>query len=208
MHAELNKCINGVQDEIEQLKAHRHGQIRDVGNGLTILSETKSTEQRRIIDKKREQTECHSNMRERNDQELRGMCVDPMAELMGEHSLDFRRRRLFNKSVEDDNVLATAGNDAIEVGIRMAAPLAAIDHVQVLERELERGCQRCDAIAKHALLQWRQLVEQGLDQRRVDDRAEQDERREKKHRVHDKGISSPTYNRDDQRHDRHTQYHT
>lgn len=56
-----------------------------------------------------------------------------------------------------------------EVRVTMRATLRPVNLVQVLQRELQLGRERLDAVAQFTLGQGRKLVEQGLDDRGIDD---------------------------------------
>lgn len=59
--------------------------------------------------------------------------------------------------------------------IAVRTPLGPIDNVEVLERELELARQSFDAVTKLALWQRRELVEQRLNEGRVDELEEDNE---------------------------------
>lgn len=73
------------------------------------------------------------------------------------------------------DVLAAARDHTVKVGVRVAAALAAVDHVQVLEREVERARKRHDAVAQRAFRQRRELVKERLDDQGVEHGAKEDD---------------------------------
>ena len=67
--------------------------------------------------------------------------------------------------------IALSGTDpwkTEEVRVRVGAALRAVDLVQVFERELELRRESLDASAEVTLSEWRELVEERLDDRRVE----------------------------------------
>ena len=111
----------------------------------------------------------------------------PVHELMCQDSFNFVRLAFLNQGVKDDDVLALRPNSvsvicassssdrnvayprkAKEVCVRVRRALRAVDLVQVLERELELGREPLDAGAEVALGERRELVEQRLDDGRVE----------------------------------------
>lgn len=89
-----------------------------------------------------------------------------MAELVGKHSDNLLPLALLNQSVVDDDVLLPGQTK--EVGIAVGAALAAVDDVQLMERELELLGEVLDIGLELALLQRGKLVEQRKDGDRVD----------------------------------------
>ena len=73
---------------------------------------------------------------------------------------------LLDQGIVDDNVLLPG--HAKEVGVAVGAALAAINDVQLGERELELLGQVLDAALELALLKGRELVEQGQNEDGVD----------------------------------------
>lgn len=97
-----------------------------------------------------------------------------MAELVGEDSLDLGRRVLVQQSVIQHDLLRP--REAVEVAvvsgysnapvdprIGVGRALAAVDHVEVLERELQLAGKLLDALADLTLGDGRELVEERLD---------------------------------------------
>ena len=106
--------------------------------------------------------------------------------MLTENSFNFLGFALLDERVEDDNVLALSISVSVnmwlhlqygsayewkteEVSVAVGAALRAVNLVQVLERELEPRCERFNAGAQFTLREWRQLVEQRLNNRRVQD---------------------------------------
>lgn len=85
---------------------------------------------------------------------------------MRQHRNDLLRLALLNQRVVDDNVLLPREPKEVRVAVRAA--LAPVNHVQLMQRELETLGQRLDTILELPLLQRRQLVEQREDGDRVD----------------------------------------
>ncbi len=102
----------------------------------------------------------------RDAKELGGVAQAPVAELMGENSHNLLSLALLNQGVIDDNMLLP--RETKEVGIAMGAALAAVNHIQLMQRELELLGQGLDVGLELAFLQGRQLVEEGQNGNGVD----------------------------------------
>lgn len=90
----------------------------------------------------------------------------PVTKLVRKNSNNLLRLALLNKSIVDDNVLLPGETKEIRVGV--GAALAAVDDVELVQGELEAGGKRLDLCLELAVLEGRQLVEQGQDGNRVD----------------------------------------
>lgn len=103
----------------------------------------------------------------------------PVAQLMTQNSLHLGRGALINQSVVDDNVLRPRqtvkvpgmgqhlrrlpSGQRVDSRVRVRAALAAINDVEVLERETELASQLVDTITQVTLGQGCELVEKWLD---------------------------------------------
>lgn len=91
-------------------------------------------------------------------EKLGGVTKTPMAQLMAQNSDNFLGLALFNQSIIDNYVLLPG--EAIEICIAVRAPLASINNVQFLEREVQLLGQVLNASLNRAGLKRRQLVKQ------------------------------------------------
>lgn len=192
-----------MHDQVKQLHTDHHRQVRHTSDRRRITTEPKRTEERLVVDEDSKHTQVQKDLHKRHGDQLGRMTVLPVAQLMREHGLNFIRRGLLDQRIVNDNVLAAARHKAVEVRIRVATTPTSVDHVQVLEREIELLRKRCHTITQHALRQRRQLVEQRLDERGVDDRAKYDDCHDQQHNVHDKLIPRPPHDRDKERNQWH-----
>ena len=90
----------------------------------------------------------------------------PVTKLMRKNSNNLLGLALLNKSIVDDNVLLPG--ETKEIGVGVGAALAAVDDVELVQGELEAGGKRLDLCLELAVLEGRQLVEQGQNSDRVD----------------------------------------
>jgi hypothetical protein len=90
----------------------------------------------------------------------------PVTKLVRKNSNNLLRLALLNKSIVDDNVLLPG--ETKEIGVGVGAALAAVDDVELVQGELEAGGKRLDLCLELAVLERRQLVEQGQDGDGVD----------------------------------------
>ena len=94
------------------------------------------------------------------------MTLLPVAQLVRKNRNDLLRLALLNQRVVNDNVLLPRQTKEVRVAVRAA--LAPVNHVQLMQRELQALGQRLDAVLELPLLQRRQLVEQRENGDRVD----------------------------------------
>jgi hypothetical protein len=93
--------------------------------------------------------------------EASGVAELPVAEFVGKNGDDLVGFRLFNQGVINDNVLLPW--QTVKVGVGVRASLASINDKQFLQGEVVGGSQFLNLGLEFALLEGRQLVEQGLD---------------------------------------------
>lgn len=93
-----------------------------------------------------------------------------MAKLMAKHSNNLLRLGLLNQSIVDDNVLLPW--QTIEVGIAVGTALAAVNDMELGEREVESLSQVLDTGLEFAGLKRRELVEQRQNRNGVDSNGE------------------------------------
>lgn len=93
------------------------------------------------------------------------MAKTPVTKLMGQDSNHFFRLALLNQGIIDNNVLLP--RQAVEVGIAVSTALAAIDNIQLVEREIQLLSKSLDASLQITRLKRRELVEQREDDDRV-----------------------------------------
>ena len=89
---------------------------------------------------------------------------------MAQHSNNLLRLGLLNQSIVDDNVLLPW--QTVEVGITVGTALAAVNNVQLGEREVESLGQVFDTGLELTGLKRRELVEQRQNRNRVDSNGE------------------------------------
>jgi len=89
-----------------------------------------------------------------------------MTQLVRQHGNNFLVLALLNQRIINNNVLLPRQPE--EVGIRMRAPLASIDDVELLQGELELFGQSFNAILQRPSFERGELVEQGQDDDGVD----------------------------------------
>ena len=80
-----------------------------------------------------------------------------MAKLVAQHCNHLLRLALFDQGVVDDNMLLPGQTE--EVGITVGTALAAVDHKQRFERELQPLSECLDPGLKFARLEGRQFIE-------------------------------------------------
>ena len=83
----------------------------------------------------------------------------PVAELVRKNRNNLLGLALLDQSVKEDNVLFPGHSE--EISIAVSAPLAAINHMQLGQGELELSSQGLNACLELAFLQRRELVEKG-----------------------------------------------
>ena len=164
--------FEAARDDVhEQLDDRLHGSLHLVkqhepnDNGSLVV-EAERVEQRLVINKSREQRKQVKHVHLVDGKQLGGVALAPVTELMGQHRLDFLVGALFEKRVEDDNLLFPWKSR--EVGIAVRAPLAPVDDLQLRKRKLELVRKSVDCVLQRARLERSELVENRNDPDRVD----------------------------------------
>ena len=101
-----------------------------------------------------------------NAEELGGVAQAPVTKLVAENSDDLLRLTLLKQGVVDDNVLLPW--QTVEVSVTVGTALAAINNMQLGERELELLSKVLDASLDGTRLERRELVEQRQDHNGID----------------------------------------
>lgn len=101
-----------------------------------------------------------------NPEQLRSVAEAPVTKFVAQDRNNLLRLTLLNQRVVDDDVLLP--RQPVEVRIAVRAPLAAIDDVKLMQREVEPARKVLDAGLEVAGLQRGELVEQRQDGDRVD----------------------------------------
>jgi len=94
------------------------------------------------------------------------MAQAPVSEFVGKNGNNLLGLALLNQSVIDDDMLLPGQSK--EIGVAMRAALAAVDDVQLMQREVQLLGETLDISLKLAFLQGRQLVEQGQNSNGID----------------------------------------
>lgn len=105
-----------------------------------------------------------------NTEQLGGMAKAPVAKLVAQDSNNLLGLGLFDQGIVNNNVLLPW--QTVEVSIAVSAALAAVDDVQLRERELELLSQVLNTSLEFTGLQRRQLVEQRQNRNRIDGNGE------------------------------------
>lgn len=82
-----------------------------------------------------------------------------MAQFMRQDSYDLLGLALLDEGIIDNNVLLPGHSK--EIGVAVGAPLTAINHVQLVERELELSSESLDSSLQFSGFQGSELVEEG-----------------------------------------------
>lgn len=98
------------------------------------------------------------------------MAETPVAKLVAQHSNNLLRLGLLNQGIVDNNVLLPW--QAVEVGIAVGTTLAAVNDMQLRQRELESLCQVLNTSLEFTGLKRRELVEQRQNCNGVDSNGE------------------------------------
>lgn len=101
----------------------------------------------------------------RNTEELRGVAQTPVAQLVAQHSDNLLWLALLDQSIVEDDVLLP--RQTIEVGIAVSTALAAVNDMQLLEREVKSLGKLLDTSLERTRFERRELVEQRQDHNRV-----------------------------------------
>lgn len=86
----------------------------------------------------------------------------PVTQLVGQDGDDLCRIHLLNQCIVDDNVLLPG--QAVKVGVGVGATLAAINDEELLQGELVGRGEFLNPCLERALVQWREFVEERLDE--------------------------------------------
>lgn len=122
-----------------------------------------------------------------NTEKLCGVAKTPMTQFMAQDCNNLLRLTLLDQSVVDDDVLFP--RETIEVGVAVCAPLAAVNDMQLLKRELKLLSEVFDTGLDGTRLKGRQFVEQGQDNNRVDGDSEDLEEDAKEPQVVEEGVA-------------------
>lgn len=165
---ELCKGVEGLEEQLVEEEADDDGLGRAVGavDGEGGVK-AKGGEEGLVVDEDGEDGEGEEEVGLGDEEEAGGVGKVPVAELVGEDGLDLGGGALVEEGVVEDDLLGPG--QAVEVGVRVRRALAAVDDVQVLEREAELSCEGLDARAHLAVGQLGELVEERLDPERKDD---------------------------------------
>lgn len=109
---------------------------------------------------------CSVNTYLSNSKELSSVAEAPVTKFMTQDGNDFLSLALLNQGIIDDNVLFP--RQAVEVRVAVSTPLAAINDIQLMERELELPGKALNACLQFSGFQRRELVEQWQDDNGVD----------------------------------------
>jgi len=187
VHSHPNNGFYGHEDHLEQNeRQNRRGLCRN------FFREVKCSEEPWGVNEGREESEDREDVDLRNDEELCWVHVVPVAKFMSKDGFYFLSLALLDQGIEDDDMFAPW--EAKEVGIAVRAALGTINLVQVLERELELRSQTFNPFPKAAFREWRQFVEEWLNNSRVDEDHQDLEREQERHQERNKAVTSPLEN--------------
>lgn len=155
------------EDVEEQLEDGVHGGQgvgeEDEANDNGVLGvEAKGRVQGGVVDEDGEEAEDVEQVDLGDAKEAGGVAELPVAELVGEDGHDFLGLAVLEEGVVDDNVLLPG--QAVEEGVGVGAALAAVNDVELLEREVEGAGKLLDLCLELAILQRGELVEERLDE--------------------------------------------
>jgi hypothetical protein len=94
------------------------------------------------------------------------MAKAPVTEFVGEHGHHLLSLTLLNQSVIDDNMLLP--RETKEIGVAVGAALASINHVQLMQRELQLLGEILNVGLELAFFKRGELVEERKNRNRVD----------------------------------------
>ena len=94
------------------------------------------------------------------------MVEAPVTKFVAKNRNNLFRFALFDQGIVDNNVLVP--RQSVEISVAMSAPLASVDDMEFLKRELELGRKILDTGLQRTRFQGGELIEQGQNSNWVD----------------------------------------
>jgi len=143
VHGDAHDSFEGRQDHLEHEESENGGWLR-----CDLFCEVEGAQEGWGVQEGWEEGKDGEDMELGDGHHLGGVKVVPVAEFVGQDSLDLFRLVLLDECVKDDDVFAPWKTE--EIRITMRAALRSIDFIQVFEGEFEFAGEVLNPLAKFA----------------------------------------------------------